>query len=428
MLERKHSLLRSSIVKKRFLFLMFCGALLFSPLSQGQEWPRFRGADGTGLGKGESIPVSFDQSDHDWHVDLPGPGHSSPVLWGNKLFLNWARDEEGKRGLVCLDARTGKQNWSWETTFEAYRHHRDNSFAASTPVLDESRAYLSWISGERFIVEAVSHEGNPVWRRDLGAFSGRHGAGASPIVISGTVIAGNDNRTADSFLVGLDAATGKTRWKHERKSEAASYVTPTPYYPDDGPVQVIFCSPPHGISSINPEDGALNWETGGIFILKSVASPVVAGDLIFATAGRGGGGCESASVRPGKEPETVYSLKDDIPYVPTPIVVKDRMFVLSDRGVVTCVEAGSGKVLWKEMIGGSYYASPVSVNGKIYCASRQGEMVVFEAGPEFRLLARNRLPGKTFSTPAIANGRMYIRVSDSLICLGGKKKKSGDDQ
>lgn len=404
------------------VLLLLCGASFSISPCQGQEWPRFRGADGTGLGKGESIPVSFDQSDFDWQADLPGPGHSSPVLWGERVFLNWSQEKEGKRGLVCLDALTGERIWAWDTDFDSYRHHRDNSFAASTPALDKERAYLSWISGDRFIVEAVSHSGKPVWRRDLGTFSGRHGAGASPIVVDGMVVAGNDNRTADSFLIGLDAATGRTKWKHQRKSEAASYMTPATYHPAGGPVQVIFCCPPHGVSSINPADGKLNWETGNIFTLKSVASPVVAGDLIFATAGRGGAGQESAAVRPGEEADTVYSLKADIPYVPTPIVVENWIFVLSDRGVATCVEAKSGKVVWREKIGGSFYSSPVCVNRRIYCCSRQGEMVVFEAAPEFRLLARNQLPGRTFATPAIANGRMYIRVDDSLICISGKKK------
>jgi len=390
-------------------------------ICQAQEWARFRGIDGKGHGIGRSIPVAIDKKNYIWQLKLPGVGYSSPVLWDKKVFVTWSNVSEKKRGVICIDCETGKQDWIFSAAFETYRHHRDNSYAASTPALDERNIYLSWVSGTKLIVEAVSHDGKSVWKRnDLGSFSGRHGAGASPIVIGDIVIAGNDNRSKDSFLIGLDSKTGKTVWKHERKSHSTSYITPTVYRPQNKPAEIIFCSSPHGISSIDPISGKLNWETGGIFTLKSVASPVVAGGLIFATAGRGGAGVESAAIRPGQTVKTVYSLKADLPYVPTPIVVNSLMFILSDQGVVSCIEAETGKGVWKEKIGGKYYSSPVCVNNKIYCISQKGEMVVFEASKEYRLLARNQLPGKTFATPAIANDRLYIRSAGTLICIGPK--------
>jgi outer membrane protein assembly factor BamB len=370
-----------------------------------------------------TIPVSFDEADYRWNLELPGSGHSSPVLWGDKLFLTCEARDEKQRFVVCIDARNGRVLWTWKDSFEEYRNHRFNSFAASTPAVDADRVYVSWVSGTTFIVLALDHGGNPIWHRSMGDFKARFGAGASPIVLDDVVIMGNDHAGQTSFLIGLDAKTGDTRWKLARNSGLTSYVTPAVYRPDSGPTEVIFVSPSHGITGLDPRTGEVRWELGGPFTLKNVASPVLAGEVVFATSGQGGRGVESAAVRrgdmpSGRKPERAYTIDAVLPYVPTPVVFQGHLFLWNDRGVVTCIEAAIGKKVWEEELGGEYFSSPICVDGRLYGVSKKGEVVVIEASPQYELLARSQLPEGSYATPAVAHGSIYFRTFHRLICVG----------
>jgi len=401
------------------VFLVLCGA------AGRQEWTRFRGPDGTGIGKGESIAVSFTQADYLWKVKLPGPGHSSPVLWGDRIFLTCTHDARKQREIVCIDAKSGKRLWSTEMAFTPYRHNRQNSFAASTPAVDAERVYANWISGGTFVALALDHAGNTLWRREMGKFKARHGAGASPIALGGLMIVGNDNAQT-SFLAALNGKTGETIWQVNRNSKMTSYITPAVYRPEDGDPEVVFVSEANGMTAVDPVSGQVKWESEKLFTLKSVSSPVVASSVIFATAGTGGTGRESAAVRPGHKPTgrkatVAWKLDRDLPYVTTPIAIGEHLYILSDAGVMTCVVSATGTQVWQEDLGGKVYASPVCVNGRIYVVTRSGEVIVLKAGGEYKVLARNALPEKTDATPAIANGRMYIRTLNHLVCIGDTK-------
>lgn len=410
--------------------LMRCGAYLvvfvvLCGTAGAQEWTRFRGPDGTGIGQGESIPVSFTEADYLWKVKLPGSGASSPVLWGDRIFLTCTHDARKQREVLCLDARSGKTHWSKKMPFTPYKHNRQNSFAASTPAVDAECVYVNWISGGMFIALALDHAGNTLWQREMGPFKARHGAGASPIAMGGLMIVGNDNMET-SFLAGLNGKTGKTVWQVDRRSTMTSYITPAVYRAPDGDPEVVFVSEAHGMTGVNPITGQKTWESDKLFTIKSVTSPVVAGNVIFATAGKGGAGRESAAVRLGdrssaRNPTVAWKLDRDLPYVCTPIAIGQDLYILSDAGVMTCVKAATGQQVWQEELDAKVYASPVCVNGRIYVVTRSGEVIVLEAGPEFRVLARSPLPERSDATPAIANGRMYMRTLKHLICIGGTK-------
>jgi len=396
--------------------------VLLCTVAGAQEWTRFRGPDGTGIGQGETIPVSITEAQYLWKVKLPGPGHSSPVLWGDRIFLTCTQDARKQREIVCVDARSGMTLWSTPMPFTPYRHNRQNSFAASTPAVDAEHVYVNWISGGTFVAVALDHTGNIVWQRDMGPFKARHGAGASPIALGGLMIVSNDNQQS-SFLAGLNSKTGQTVWQIERNSKMTSYVTPTVYRPKKGRPEVVFVSEAHGMTGIDPVSGQTQWETDKLFTIKSVASPVVAGNLIFATAGKGGAGRESAAVLLGelpgaRKPTVAWKLDRDLPYVCTPIAIGEYLYILSDAGVMTCVKAATGQQVWQEDLDEPFYASPVSVNGRIYLITRRGEVIVLKAGPEYQLLCKSSLPEKTDATPAIANGRMYMRTLNHLICIG----------
>jgi outer membrane protein assembly factor BamB len=221
----------------------------------------------------------------------------------------------------------------------------------------------------------------------------------------------------------VDAATGETRWQTRRDSTEAAFSTPCVYEPKDGPPALVFTSHSHGVSAVDPDSGKVLWELADAFDKRVVSSPVIAGGLIVGACGSGGSGSRLVAVRAGSgaaKPELAYTIRKSAPYVPTSVCVADRLFLWTDGGVVTCVQAASGEVKWQERVGGKFFSSPLWVDGRIFCVSTTGEVVVVGASDRFQLLARNPLDEITHSTPAVAGGRMFIHTAKSLICVGGR--------
>jgi outer membrane protein assembly factor BamB len=402
--------------------------LAFSGLrASAQEWTRFRGPNGTGVSAATTIPVQFTESDYNWRVELPGTGHSSPVLWGKKIFLTSAEEEKGKRYLLCLNAVDGKVLWSKPYEFARYRKHQFNTSASSTPAVDADRVYVLWATHDAFSVHALDHQGNEVWRKDLGAFPTQHGVASSPIVVDDLLIFAKEPEDSSGSLIALDKKTGAPRWKRDRSSKASPYMTPILYRPKTGPAELIFTSTAHGVTSLDPRTGDLNWEIRDIFKARCVAGPVVAGDLIFQAAGTGGGDREAVAVRPGSKqagthPEVVFKVMRGISYVPCPLVHAGKIIMWGDAGIVTCLKADTGDPLWSERVGGNFFGSPVLVNGKIYAMNSKGELVVAEpTDTGLKVLARNDLGEASHATPAVADDVMYLRTLSHLISVGGKK-------
>jgi outer membrane protein assembly factor BamB len=399
--------------------------LLAAPAG-AQEWTRFRGPNGTGISSATTVPVTFAEADFNWKADLPGKGHSSPVIWGKKLFITSSEDGAGKRHVFCLNTTDGKPLWSKTYDFKVYPQHQFNSSASSTPAVDGQRVYIVWSTPEAVTVHALDHNGKEAWVRDLGGYKAQHGGASSPIVVGDLLILAKEPEDAPGMLLALDCKTGEVRWKRDRQGKDAPYATPMVYQPKSGPAELIFTSNAYGMTSLDPKTGELNWEMPGIFRARCVSGPVRVGDLIFATAGNGGGDRQAVAVRPGSkasktEPKVEYQVARGASYVPTPIVVGDLMFLWGDAGIVTCVRAGNGEQVWSERVGGRYFGSPVCVNGKIYAISSLGEVVVIEASDQFKVLGRSNLGGPSHSTPAIADGVMYLRTEAQLISVGGKK-------
>jgi outer membrane protein assembly factor BamB len=362
-----------------------------------------------------------------WKVELPGVGHSSPVLWGERLFVTAGDEETGRRLLLCLDAATGKRLWTRDEPGEKHGKHRDNSFASATPAVDERHVYVCWGSPSDFLVLAYDHAGKEVWRVDLGPYKAGHGFGASPIVWDDLLVVANDQQ-GPGFLIGLDCRTGRQRWQVERKSKA-TYITPCVYQPERGPAELIFTNYEHGFTSVDPRTGKVNWELD-VFdkrhIESSIGSPVVAGDLLLGVSGWLGVRQELVAVRPpavepAGQPREVYRLVRSVPLCTTPLVKDDLLFFWSDEGIVSCADVRTGKVYWQERVPGPYYASPIWVNGHLYNISRDGDVLVLAADREFRQVARNRIGEGSHSTPAVAGGRLFIRTFSQLLSVGGPR-------
>lgn len=409
------------------LFALVCSHLLSLALPcPAQEWTRFRGPNGSGISEAKTIPTTWTEKDFNWRVPLPGAGHSCPVLWGTKVFITTGDDQAGQFDVLCLSAADGRVLWQKAFPFASYRKHDNNTFASSTPAVDEHRVYVCWSVPNRYTLVALDHEGKQVWEKDLGPFVSQHGNGTSPIVYHDNVILA-DEQDGESFLIAVNAATGETRWKTPRKTAEAAYSTPCVYQPKEGKPELIFNSHAHGISALDPENGHVLWDFASAFDKRSVSSPLIAAGLIIGSCGSGGGGNYVVAVHPGdpttgKKPELAYSIRRSASYVPTSICVGEHLFLWGDGGIVSCVQAATGEVKWQERVGGNFFGSPVCVDNRLFCVSTRGDVVVMQASDHFQVLATNSLGEVTHSTPAVAGGRMYIHTSKHLLSIGGAKE------
>jgi outer membrane protein assembly factor BamB len=222
----------------------------------------------------------------------------------------------------------------------------------------------------------------------------------------------------------IDRKTGKTRWTTKRETYLAGYATPCVRTLENGQQELIVLDSAFGLTGVDLQSGDVNWQTKKLLPTRTVASPVMAGDLIFGSHGRGTTGELLSAVRAGsktKAPKVEYEIRKSAPLTPTLIVKDDLAFLWSDNGVVTCLVAETGEQVWKNRVGGSYYASPVWVDGRLYCTDRMGNVTVIAAGREFKLIAKVPLDEASFATPAIANGVMYLRTETRLFSLGGRR-------
>lgn len=408
--------------------LLGCSLLALWPgmvPSAAQEWTRFRGPNGSGVLTGCEIPGQWTEADYNWKVALPGVGHASPVIWGERVFLLSADPQTATRHVLCLRASDGATLWQRDFPSAPHHLHLRNSFASSTPAVDAQHVYVAWSTPAAITLMALDHDGQTVWTRDLGPFLSQHGFGTSPIVTdSGVILCLQQDkpqedgpRTETSAIVAIDPRTGETRWTTPRLSEVVSYSTPCLYEPAGQPRQLICCSMAQGIYSLDLASGRENWSID-VFEMRTVSSPIVAGDLIVGTTGSGGGGNYLVAVRPGPKPEVAYRITTQAPYVPAPVPHDGLLFLWSDKGIVSCLRAQDGSRIWQERIGGNYSGSPVIAGQRLYCIDDDGLVVVLAASEQFQLVGKNPLGEASRSTPAVAAGRMYLRTESHLISIG----------
>lgn len=402
--------------------LSFCGVGLLA-----ENWPRFRGPNGQGISRATTVPTKITEDQFNWRVRLPGSGHGSPVVWGNRIFLVCAK-KSAERLVVCLDAESGRQLWARAFDSQPHRMHKFNHYGASTPVVDAERVYLTWVTPKKITLMALDHDGKPVWQRqDLGGFKSQHGGGTSPMLYKDRVILTND-QLGPSYLLAVDAATGENRWKIQRRNDGrkTAYAVPCVYTGPDGKDQLVFMSSSNGVSGHDPATGKQLWAVPGAFDLRVVSSPVIAGGLIFGSCGRGGGGTQFVAVKPGdfqgRGASLAYEIKKRIPYVPTAVAHDGKLYIVSDSGIMMCLDPATGKTSWAgQRLDGSFFGSPVVAGGHIYLMSREGTLFVIKADPAaFRLIHKHDLGEMTYATPAVAGGRMYLRTKNHLISVGGK--------
>ena len=418
----------------RFLAsLLIALPILLGSTTHAQEWTRFRGPNGQGISDATTIPIKWTEGDCNWKVDLPGGGHSSPVVWGDKVFVTCGDATVGRGVLLALSVSDGAILWQRPFSLKAYKTNQLNSFATATPAVDANCIYVLWTTPEETILVALDHAGTEVWKRSFEGVQCQHGAGSSPIVYDDMVVFTHEhedstNKDAKSAWIAVERRTGQNRWTLPRQTgPKTSYSTPCVYRPAAEGPQLIFTSCSHGMTSVDPATGKVIWAMESALSARVVSSPVIADELLIAACGDGGAGKRLAAIRPGTRDGSVraaeaYKIDSGIrPYVPTCLSKDGLLFAFYDPGNIACLRSATGERLWQEKPAGRFFGSPVWVSGRLYCITMDGDVVVIKAADKYELLAINPLGETSHATPAVADGRMYLRTYSHLFCIGAKK-------
>ncbi len=389
-------------------------------LSMAQNWPCWRGPNGDGTSTETNLPVKWDSvTNVVWKIPVPGIGYSSPVIWKDRLFLITALDATQEKVLLCYDCKNGKLLWQktvLKTKFE--NKHDNNSFASGTPSTDGSLIYVSFLDGKDVVVAAYDFSGKQVWLQRPGTFFSPHGYSCSPVIFEDKVIINGDSQ-GDSFVAALDKTDGHIIWRISHERPAHSFSTPI-FRNIGGKMQMIFCGNKE-IAGYNPEDGSKYWFVSGPsedfcssplyneksgLVLVSSAWPV---RNLVAIKADGKGDVTGSKI--------VWQTKKGAYYVPSPVCTDDYLFTTMTTGQIHCIEVATGKILWVQE-NGAQYSSPVLANGLVYMPNDEGIITVIKPGPQFEPVAKNPIGEKMFASPAISNGKIYIRGFQHLFCIG----------
>jgi outer membrane protein assembly factor BamB len=392
-------------------------------------WNQFRGPGGMGQADGATPPTTWSEGENvAWKVPIPGKGWSSPVVQGNSVWLTTATQSGRSLRVVCLDAETGKLRFLTPELFAVHPGAKGLAKAgqaAPTPIVTVDRVYVHFGA---FGTACLNHQGEILWSRVIPYYH-HHGPGSSPELVGDVLVVVCDGFTgpffdkleregvdAPQFVMGLDAQTGEIRWKAAREGKH-SYATPLAIEIDGEP-QVV-CPGGDGIWAYDPQTGRELWHYP--FVGHSVVPrPVwVDGRLLVCT------GYHEASLlalnprelSPDRQPTLLWKLSKGVPFVPSPVVVDDLVYLVTDEGVLSAVEIATGKLKWKQRLGGMFSASPVASGKRVYATSEMGTTHVWRAGAAFRRLAENLLPGQVLASPAIVGERIYLRTETHLYCL-----------
>lgn len=386
---------------------------------KAQNWPNWRGPNGDGTSIETNVPTKWDSvTNVVWKTLVPGKGYSSPVIWKDKLFITTGLQETHEKVLLCYDNKSGKLLWQktvLKTPFEG--KHDNNSYASGTPATDGINIYVSFLDGKDVVVAAYDFSGKQVWQQRPGTFSSPHGYSCSPVLLEDKVIINGDSQ-GDSFVAALSKSDGHVIWRvaHERPSH--SFSTPI-IRKIAGKTQMIFCGNKE-IASYNPSDGTKYWFVSGPsedfcsspvynektgLVLVSSAWPT---RILVAIKPDGQGDVTKSHV--------VWQQREGAYYVPSPVCINNFLFSTMTTGKVHCIDAATGKIIWTEDLG-MQYSSPVIANGLIYMPNDNGVITVIKPGSKFEYIAKNPLGEKMFASPAISNGKIYLRGYQHLFCI-----------
>jgi outer membrane protein assembly factor BamB len=383
-------------------------------------WPRWRGPSGQGLVSGTGYPDRWSGTENvRWKTPIPGGGNSSPIVWGDRIFVTTAY--EGGRRLSVLAFRRADGSRLWETFAPDGRRdggsHFKNGHASATPATDGQRIYVSF--GTRGLV-ALDMNGKVVWHRDLGQMDAYHGTAGSPLLYKDRIIVYQDQYSG-SFIAAFDTRTGQQLWRTPRD---ASVGWGTPIAVRVGDHDEIIVNSQQRVHAYDPATGRELWRCGGT-TYEVIPTPVVGYGMVFCSSGRAG---PTLAIRPGGKGDVTrshlaWSSPRGSPFVPSPILYGELLYMVNDMAsIVTSLDAATGKTVWQGRLGVAqregFSASPVAVDGKVFFTNDDGETFVLRAGPKFELLHVNRMGEQILASPALVEGRWYIRTARNLVAIG----------
>ncbi len=424
------------------LAALTCFAIISLTLAaSGENWPQFRGPTGQGISLEKNLPLNWSaESNVVWKAAIPGDGWSSPVVWGDRVFITTATDRGTKCHVLALNRRTGAVLWDKEVAEqEPRRKEGKNSYATPTPTTDGRRIYVVFGDGT---MAALNFDGSIAWTNREVKFYSRHGLGASPVLHGNHVIMpfdwsnpigtpGTYPKVTDeerlgwqipwdkSFVAALDATTGKRVWTGKRGLSRIAHASPLIMRARDGNQLLSIAG--DVVQGFDLKNGSLLWSlyTQGEGL---VPSPTFGDGLIFASSG-----FEKTTLRAIKPPRKgdmnatnsiVWEQRKGVPTQPSLLYLKPYLHAITDGGIATCYKADTGDIVYQERVGGNFSASPVSANGRIYFLSEAGDTTVIAAGPEFKILARNPLNEKCQASMAVSQRNLFIRTEKHLYCIG----------
>src|ERR1041385_8961930 len=434
---------RSEVMKRVSLITLLATVVLSSVAVGAQQgskvwWPQFRGPNSSGLGEGKP-PVNFGPDQYVLWKTAVGPGLSSPIIWGGRIFLTEFDRENKRLSTLCIDRRTGKILWRRTVAPEQIEEvHAISSPAGATPVTDGERVYVYFGS---YGLLCYDLNGNLKWERRLPLPENPYGAVASPIVAGEFLVLNHQGK--DAYLLAVNRRNGQTVWKTDRSKFQYGWSTPV-YWRHDGIDEIVVLGgdfgPNQRLMAYNLADGAERWWVAGLPPCGK-STPVIGGGMVFLAAPDiimdveaekrnperaaqiyANNASRVMAIRPGGKGEVnqthvAWSEHKGTPGVPSPLYYNGRLYTVQNGGIVFSRVAKTGELVYSGRMGalGYYYSSPVAADNKIYFASEEGVVIVLDGGEELKVLARNKLDGRILATPAIVDGKIYGRREGTHI-------------
>jgi outer membrane protein assembly factor BamB len=429
------------------------GVMAFAGVTalQADDWPQFRGPTGDGISAATNLPFTWSPTQNvAWKASVPGRGRSSPVLLGDLIWLTTAletnvrtfaegpdRMQQAERvviGVVCLERATGKQLYHTELfpLDKPAPVNFLNSYATPTPVVQPGRLYCDFGTFGTACLDSAS--GQVLWKRQF-PLDHHHGPGSSPVVYRNLLILVRDGRD-QQYVIALNKQTGETVWKADRpplrtpiREFRKSFSTPL-VFEADGRVQMVVPGA-QWLVAYEPQTGQEIWRVDDGKGETVAPRPVYGRGMVYLSTGILGSRPQLWAVRVDGQGDVTkthvaWKLTTQLGFMPSPLLLGTELYLLNDDGFVSCVEALSGDTLGKFRAGGSYAASPVYAEGRIYCFSREGKTVVLQANKDMTLLAENQLDGPVFASPALAGSAIYLRTDSHLYCLSAELGRKQD--
>ena len=418
--------------------------LLVAAPAAGQHWPQWRGPDGLGISADTGITTRWSPDENiAWRVPLDGLGTSTPVIWGDRIFLTSQLgtgpiDERGAQfpgtqrgasrpsedGVILLiqafRREDGRVEWEHRLAAEGRipAVHRNHNLATPSVVTDGDQLFAWFGTGQ---LVALDLEGRELWSRhmgeDYGAFDVLWGHGSSPQLFEDLLILQRDHPAA-AYLLALDTATGEERWVVDRGPLLRAYSTPLVVPTDDGHQLIVNSS--RWIDAYDPRTGQTRWQAGSTVEL-AIAMPVYGDGVVYSTRGYSSGPSLSVDIGGSGDVNSTHvrwRQPTRAPYVSSPLLYRGLLYMATENGILTITDPDTGDPITRMRLNGVYTASPVAAGGHVYLLSEDGETVVLEAGPDARVVSRNALGERALASPAIAHGRIYIRTDQHLFAIG----------